>query len=63
MSTSYEVQYLTPNDDWRQLGKRHEVYMNAYTYAEAEMKKGTYKAVRIIEIKESREVVAEWMRG
>ena len=25
----YEVQYLTPNDEWRQYGKRHDVYKNA----------------------------------
>ena len=59
----YEVQYLTPNDEWRQYGKRHDVYKNAYEEAAAAERNGIYKGVRIVEIEETREVVAEWMRG
>lgn len=62
MIIGYEVQYLTPNDEWRLYGKRHILYRDARAEFDDIKKRGTLKAARIIEIEEDHEIINEWSR-
>lgn len=60
MIIAYQVQYKNDKNKWLDFSPRHTMYRDARLEFDAIKQSKTYKAVRILEIEESDEIINEW---